>query len=157
MEANGRTGFERVDSKVQYIQPKYGPVSYDEPGFIRYHPYKGVRRKMTTQRLAFSIAAVLPVFLAAGLTACVYPQSLANPSPSPSANTALISQGQQLFVANCQVCHGTNATGLIGPNIQGKTATDVTWALQNVAAMSSLSGTITTSDIQALGAYLSSL
>ncbi len=112
---------------------------------------------MTTHRLAFSVAAVLPVVVAAGLAACVYPQSLASPTPAPSANTALISQGQQLFTQHCQVCHGTNATGGFGPNIQGKTATDVTTALQTVSAMSSLNGTISQTQIQALGAYLSSL
>ncbi len=65
--------------------------------------------------------------------------------------------GKALFQANCASCHGANATGVVGPNIQGKDGKDVIKALGSVAMMAGLKGTITKADAEEIGKYLTSL
>lgn len=65
--------------------------------------------------------------------------------------------GKALYRANCAACHGANATGGIGPNIVGRNAKDVTYALNNVPMMMSFKGSITKSDVDNIGKYLSLL
>ncbi len=65
--------------------------------------------------------------------------------------------GKALFQANCAACHGTNAKGVVGPNIRGKDGKDVIKALGSVAMMAGLKGTITKTDAEAIGEYLKSL
>ncbi len=65
--------------------------------------------------------------------------------------------GKALFQENCAACHGANATGVIGPNIQGRDGKDVIKALGSVAMMASLKGVITKADAEEIGKYLTSL
>ncbi len=73
---------------------------------------------------------------------------------SVQANAAT---GKALYQANCAACHGANATGGIGPNIVGRNAKDVTYALSNVPMMMSFKGSITKSNADNIGRYLSLL
>ena len=57
--------------------------------------------------------------------------------------------GADLFATNCAACHGSDASGSIGPNIQGKTAADIQSAIDTVSAMAFLHGTLTPEQIQA--------
>jgi len=62
-----------------------------------------------------------------------------------------------LFQSNCAACHGADATGGVGPNIQGKNAEDVIEAINKVPMMISLKGSITKADADSIGNYLASL
>ncbi len=73
------------------------------------------------------------------------------------ASQANAADGKALFQTNCAACHGANATGGVGPNIQGKDAEDVTEAINKVPMMAGLKGTITKADAKAIGDYLKSL
>jgi mono/diheme cytochrome c family protein len=55
----------------------------------------------------------------------------------------------------CAGCHGTDATGKVGPNIRGSSSAQIKTALQTVTAMSFLK--LADSDIDAVSAYLNSL
>ena len=54
----------------------------------------------------------------------------------------------------CQLCHGTDAKGVVGPNIRGKTADDVRQALQSVDLMITAVKNVDSEDIRAVAAYL---
>jgi len=71
---------------------------------------------------------------------------------SVQANAAT---GKALYQANCAACHGANATGGIGPNIVGRNAKDVIYALSNVPMMMSFKDSITKSNADNIGRYLS--
>jgi mono/diheme cytochrome c family protein len=66
-------------------------------------------------------------------------------------------EGAALYADTCAVCHGTDASGGIGPNIQGKTASDIQDALATVSAMAFLRGTLTQDQIQAIADFLATL
>ncbi len=63
--------------------------------------------------------------------------------------------GQQLFQQNCMRCHGSNATGGWGPNIQGRDAAAIKGALGRVNAMSGIS--VSDDAIDDIAAYLGTL
>ncbi len=44
-------------------------------------------------------------------------------------------KGKVLFESLCAQCHGINAQGRIGPNIQGTSSNNIEWALKNVSMM----------------------
>ncbi len=48
------------------------------------------------------------------------------------------SLGETLYKEFCSACHGEDASGVIGPNIQGKTAEDITNAISTVSLMKGL-------------------
>jgi len=73
------------------------------------------------------------------------------------ASQANAADGKTLFQSNCAACHGADATGGVGPNIQGKNAEDIEKALNSVPMMAGLKGTITKADAKAIGNYLKSL
>ncbi|MCI4626979.1 MAG: plastocyanin/azurin family copper-binding protein [Candidatus Magnetoovum sp. WYHC-5] len=62
--------------------------------------------------------------------------------------------GKDLFQNNCSRCHGTDASGLKGPNIQGKTKEDIDRAIATVPPMNTLS-VLTDEERQAIADYLS--
>lgn len=51
-------------------------------------------------------------------------------------------KGQELFELLCAKCHGKYAQGLVGPDIQGSSASNINWALKNVSMMSGLSSNV---------------
>jgi hypothetical protein len=68
--------------------------------------------------------------------------------------------GATLFSGKgCTQCHGSGAVGIenLGPDIRGKNSTNVSNAINNVAAMSDYKGQLTTDEINAIGGYLSGL
>ncbi len=73
-----------------------------------------------------------------------------------SFNAQAAVTGKNLFQTNCAACHGTKATGVVGPNIVGKSAGDITKALKTVAMMASLRSVITKGDVKAISEYLNS-
>jgi mono/diheme cytochrome c family protein len=87
-------------------------------------------------------------------------------SPASDSETVTINvyataaeAGAVLFAGYCQGCHGANAVGIGSvPNIQGRTATDVSNALQTVTQMKSVLGATPPANyVTWLGAYLESL
>jgi mono/diheme cytochrome c family protein len=68
---------------------------------------------------------VMPRATVSTLMVCTIVCTLGCPLPmSPPADTGDVvvgdaSSGATLFANNCMVCHGADAMGLIGPNIQG--------------------------------------
>ena len=51
----------------------------------------------------------------------------ATPTPAPAVETADLSPGHQLFIANgCTVCHADDLSGGIGPALAGRTVEDLT-------------------------------
>lgn len=52
--------------------------------------------------------------------------------------TGDVENGGFLFNFNCSGCHGLKAQGSYGPNIQGRSARDIQWALNNVEPMNFL-------------------
>ncbi len=77
------------------------------------------------------------------------------PTPTPTATPSNVALGQQTFSQKCAGCHGSNAEGNIGPNIQGKTATDIQTALSTVPLMSGVS--VTSTEVEAIAAFLATL
>jgi mono/diheme cytochrome c family protein len=60
------------------------------------------------------------------LVACSNASTTSNP---PTPNATAIAEGQQLYLANCASCHGTDGAG--GKNIEGATAADIRFAALN--------------------------
>lgn len=72
----------------------------------------------------------------------------------------LVAKGERVFQVTagdigCQICHGTDATGDVGPDIRGRTLEVVRGALEGVRDMSFLE--LSEDDIVAVAAYLLSL
>lgn len=88
------------------------------------------------------------------------PRPQASPASSPMSvapDANLVSRGEKLFqeTAGCQACHGKDARGGKGPNVQGKKADDIRFQLEKNPAMSSIK--LSPGEIDALAAYLQSL
>lgn len=67
-----------------------------------------------------------------------------------------VAAGQAIYAANCATCHGaTAAGGGIYPNIQGKTAAQISTALATVPQMSGIS--LDSASITAVAEYLATL
>ncbi len=79
--------------------------------------------------------------------------------PAPPTPNGLVRRGEELFQGasgvGCAGCHGTDASGKIGPNIRGASAQKISHALQTVGMMSFLE--LSDSDIEAIAAFLASL
>ena len=69
----------------------------------------------------------------------------------------LVAQGEAIFFKPglCSTCHGDDATGLVGPNIIGKTADQILLQIETNDAMSVIS--LSDEELEALEAYLASL
>jgi len=63
-------------------------------------------------------------------------------------------QGPALFTIRCVGCHGSDATGKRGPNIQGRSSTEIKDAINSVKYMQWLGILLTDNDIQAITDYL---
>lgn len=63
--------------------------------------------------------------------------------------------GSALYDTNCALCHGTNATGGLGPNIVGSTEDEIEAALASVDMMAGVS--VTDAEIDAIEIYLATL
>lgn len=91
----------------------------------------------------------------------VPPEATTTPEPTaPSRPEDLIAQGELIFQKTaggigCQACHGTDATGLIGPDIRGRTFGQIGAALGLVDAMSFIM--LTEDQMKAVAAYLQTL
>ena len=70
----------------------------------------------------------------------------------------VVAAGKVLFETiggfGCIACHGNDASGEIGPNIQGIDIGKIHVALTNVTDMASVLPPLTDEDIKAIGAYL---
>ena len=79
------------------------------------------------------------LILTTGLSACGGNNA---PTQSPQDSTATLipdlHNGAYLFNYHCSGCHGIYAQGKLGPNIQGKSAADIRYALNTVDNMSYL-------------------
>lgn len=77
------------------------------------------------------------------------------------ANLGPVGNGRRVWLKlNCGGCHGDNASGGMGPNIQHAEAGDVAEALQGDAAeggMRSFAAYATTTDAMNIAAYLNSI
>ncbi len=112
----------------------------------------------------FQIAAGASVLaLATGYQLATSPAAGARPAGPVVTMTALAvhdlasaQNGQALFAAHCAVCHGPAAQGKVGPDIVGKTLSDVNNAISTVSMMSSLSS-LSQQDRADIAAYLQSL
>lgn len=62
--------------------------------------------------------------------------------------------GGALFSLRCAGCHGSDATGFIGPDITGRSSSDITTAVHSVPYMLWLGQLLTAEEIQALADYL---
>ncbi len=91
-------------------------------------------------------------------------------TPQPSANTPqvttsnssadLLKNGEQLYQktagnVGCAGCHGADAKGGLGPDVRGKSASEIKSALENVNAMKFIK--LSDDEINSLAAYLQSL
>ena len=93
----------------------------------------------------FQIAAGASVLaLATGYQLAFPPAAGARPTQQPTRpavalktkavhDLASAQNGQSLYAANCAVCHGKAAQGKIGPNIVGKTLSDINNAISSVS------------------------
>ncbi len=79
-------------------------------------------------------------------------------SDSTSGSTSgSATAGETLFATNCASCHGTDAAGTTtAPDIRGEASDDITEAIGEVSAMSSLS-TLMMNQVDDIAAYLQSL
>ncbi|MBI4320840.1 MAG: beta-propeller fold lactonase family protein [Chloroflexi bacterium] len=104
-------------------------------------------------------AGTAPVSTAAPTAPAAKAGTVPASSASPTGASAdLIARGQKTFSqssAKCQLCHGEDARGSVGPNIRGKTADDIRYQLENNPQMQSIK--LSGDEIEAVGAYLQSL
>lgn len=79
------------------------------------------------------------------------PTPTAGPTPTPTPGL----DGAQLYSDNCAVCHGENAEGNIGPNIQGEDKEEIEEAIANVELMMTPSlMALTDAELQAIADFL---
>lgn len=83
-----------------------------------------------------------------------------SPSPAQGGGDDLVVKGEEIFQVTagdvgCQLCHGTDATGVIGPDIRGMDATFIKNALRAVADMEFME--LNDDEIEAVAAYLKTL
>ncbi len=93
--------------------------------------------------------------------ATVPPGATITPEPTVAPNPEeQIAQGEIIFTVSaggigCQACHGVGAVGLVGPDIRGRIASQVSGALEGVDAMQFI--ILTEAEIEAVAAYLQTL
>ncbi len=76
---------------------------------------------------------------------------------APAIDDPAVAAGEQVFQVTaggvgCQLCHGQDAKGLIGPNIVGKTADDIRFQFENNDQMKFI--TLTDAEIESVATYL---
>lgn len=90
----------------------------------------------------------------------------AAPEEQPSTDEATLARGKEVFKANCTVCHGQNAEGLIGPNLcddywlHGPRFADNLHTIREgvlAKGMISWKAILKPADIQAVGSYIYTL
>ncbi len=64
-------------------------------------------------------AALAPPVRAPTVTTTPTPEAVAPDSPSITADPALVAEGRDVYLENCAVCHGTDATGASAPSLIG--------------------------------------
>lgn len=127
-------------------------------------PAPEATRAPTQPSVALKAPTPSPTVAAALKAPTSSPIALATPKPSPAsaggtdAEKAQFELGKKIFLVDatdgvaCQVCHGPTALGKIGPNIRGKRAGDIKFALETVDAMSFLR--LNQKQVEAVAAYL---
>ena len=75
-----------------------------------------------------------------------YLQQIPRGKPTPR-------EGRRVFKANCEACHGTDAKGLVGPDISQLAAPDITAAIARVPMMIGMKG-LDERDIEAVAVFL---
>jgi cytochrome c oxidase cbb3-type subunit 3 len=92
--------------------------------------------------------------------------AVAAQTEEPSKDEATLAKGKEIFKANCAVCHGQNAGGLIGPNmcddswIHGPKFSDSLHIIREgvpAKGMITWKAILKPEDIQAVGSYLYTL
>lgn len=105
--------------------------------------------------MAFETPMRPMALIAAVAAALAAPAALAQVG-APDADP-LTARGKHLFETageiGCISCHGNDASGEIGPNIQGIDVGKIHVALTNVTDMNFITG-LTDDDIKAIGSYL---
>src|SRR5689334_4458627 len=109
-------------------EPPVGPADYmgNSPRG------KDVHRIMRFTRIALAVALALPAFA--------------------TTARADVANGEQIVRNICASCHGFPPIG--GPNLAPNNPSLIQFALNNVPAMSFLRGSLTSSDINDIAAYL---
>lgn len=102
---------------------------------------------LTTRPMALAACIATALAASAGLA------EVKGPDTDP-----VVAQGKLLFETvggfGCMACHGNDASGEIGPNIQGIDIGKIHVALTNVTDMASVLPPLTDDDIKSIGAYL---
>jgi mono/diheme cytochrome c family protein len=90
-------------------------------------------------------------------------KSVPNVAPEPKgkqANDAELVEGRQVFVANCQRCHGARGQGLVGPRLAGVVTgsfpdiqNEINVVTNGSGAMPAWKGTLTPAQIHAVVRY----
>lgn len=83
------------------------------------------------------------------------PTASPTPTPTPPPDGGDADAGKTFYDANCAGCHAADASGNVGPNIQGLDAAEVQAGVEGAAVHAAI--TISDDDYANLGAYLSTL
>jgi len=99
---------------------------------------------------SITVAAATPVTASSGASST---------SNDPSTSSDPLVRGRYVFEVKaggtgCQLCHGMDAKGVVGPNIRGKTPDEIRQALQSVDLMMTAIKNVDSDDIKAVSAYL---
>ncbi|MDP2743497.1 MAG: hypothetical protein Q8P00_00325 [Dehalococcoidia bacterium] len=126
--------------------------------FVSYKPdWTGELLSDTNGLHGSALQKKLQILGAAAAPSQTPPQAQA---PSASGTGNIVAQGEQIFQktaggVGCASCHGIEARGMIGPNIRGKTASQISSALGHVDAMFFIK--LSSDQIEAVAAYLATL
>ncbi|MBW7884391.1 MAG: hypothetical protein H3C34_17475, partial [Caldilineaceae bacterium] len=107
-----------------------------------------------------AVAAYLEVLAdpnAPALAAAAGEASAAAATVALAPTDPVVAKGEEVFQVTaggvgCQICHGPDAKGLIGPNIRGKTADDIRYQFENNSRMRFI--VLADEEIEAVATYL---
>lgn len=88
-----------------------------------------------------------------GMTGSSTTTAVIDPAPAPPTPPAPSTMGEQLYIANCERCHGANGVGGRDGDVVGESASDTKEAIEEESAMSSLS-VLTDEEIMLITAFL---